>query len=158
MFATDPDLDGRGLRVAIVASRFNPDLTQRLVEGCERRLEELGAEVPEVVWVPGAFELPLAVKALLAAQRYDAVVAVGVVIRGGTPHFDYVCRVVADGLREVTLGTGVPVAFSVLTTDNRDQALERSVLGAEPGSNKGAEGAAVAVEMARLVTRLAARH
>lgn len=157
MFSTDPDLDGRGLRVAIVASRFNPDLTQRLVAGCEQRLQELGAEVPRVVWVPGAFELPLAVKALLGAQRYDAVVAVGVVIRGGTPHFDYVCRVVADGLREVTLSSGVPIAFSVLTTDNREQALERSALGGEPGSNKGSEGASVAVEMARLVSRLAGR-
>jgi len=158
MFSIDPDLDGRGLRVAIVASRFNPDLTQRLVTGCEQRLEELGAEVSAVVWVPGAFELPLAVKALLEGQRYDAVVAVGVVIRGGTPHFDYVCRAVTDGLRDVTLTSGVPVGFSVLTTDNFEQALERAALGHERGSNKGSEGASVAVEMARLVASLRARR
>jgi 6,7-dimethyl-8-ribityllumazine synthase len=103
--------------------------------------------------VPGAFEIPLAARALAASRRYDAVVALGAVIRGATPHFDYVCRAVTDGVREVMRDTGVPVAFGVLTTDDLGQALARA--GGEDG-HKGDEAALAAVEMARLAPRLAA--
>jgi 6,7-dimethyl-8-ribityllumazine synthase len=106
-----------------------------------------------VAWVPGAYELPLAARALAKSGRYDAIVALGVVIRGGTPHFEFVCRGVTDGVQAVMRDTGVPVAFGVLTTDDLEQALERA--GGAHG-NKGAEAALVAIEMARLAPRLGA--
>jgi 6,7-dimethyl-8-ribityllumazine synthase len=104
-----------------------------------------------VAWVPGAFEIPQTARALADTRRYDAIIALGVVIRGGTPHFDYVCRGVTDGVREVMRDTGVPVAFGVLTTDDVEQALERA--GGEHG-NKGRDAAQVAIEMARLLPAL----
>ena len=140
--------------MAVIASRFNPDLSQRLVAGAERQLEALRCDRVEVHWVPGAFEIPLGAQALAASGRYDALVALGTVIRGGTPHFDYVCRAVTDGVREVNLRSGVPVAFGVLTTENREQALARAAEPGESGSNKGGEAAAVAVEMACFVRNL----
>ena len=149
--ATDADR----LRFGVVASRFNHLITVRLVEGCTGELSRRGA-LPEdvhVAWVPGAFELPLAARALASTGRYDAVIALGVVIRGGTPHFDYVCAGVTDGIQAVMRDTGVPVAFGLLTTDNVDQALARA--GGEVG-NKGEEAALVAIEMARLLPRLVA--
>ena len=106
-----------------------------------------------MAWVPGAFEIPLAARELARTGRYDALVTLGVVIRGGTPHFDYVCRGVTDGLRDVMQATGVPVAFGVLTTDDVDQALARA--GGADG-NKGAEAAQAALEMAHLRAALAA--
>jgi len=154
MFDVAPNLDGTGLRVAVVASRFNPDLSARLVAGAERRLDALKCAAVEVHWVPGAFEIPLAAQALAMSERYDAIVALGVVIRGGTPHFDYVCQAVTDGVREVNLRFGLPVAFGVLTTENRTQALERAANPGEPGSNKGSEAASVAVEMACFMRNL----
>jgi 6,7-dimethyl-8-ribityllumazine synthase len=147
-------LDGRGIRVGVVVSRFNHPLSRRLLEGCAARLEELGCESVDVMWVPGAFEIPLAARAAGESGRYDALVAVGVVIRGDTPHFDYVCRAVTDGCREVGLGLGLPVAFCVLTTETVEQALERAALPGEAGSNKGAEAAEVAIEMAQLLAAL----
>jgi len=105
-----------------------------------------------VAWVPGAYELPLAARALASSGRYDAVVTLGVVIRGGTPHFDFVCRGVTDGVQAAMRDTGVPVAFGVLTTDDLEQALERA---GGPHGNKGAEAALCAIEMARLLPRLA---
>ena len=152
-YATRVDADG--LRFAIVVSRFNHLVSVKLLEGCARQLEKQGADSDaiHVAWVPGAFEIPHAARALAATGRYDAIIALGAVIRGGTPHFDYVCRGVTDGVRDVVRDTGVPVAFGVLTTDDVDQALARA--GGADG-NKGEEAALVAVEMARLGSRLSA--
>lgn len=145
--------DASGLRFAIVVSRFNHLVSVRLLEACMHELEQRGAAGGDVhvAWVPGAFEIPQAARALATTGRYDAVVALGAVIRGGTPHFDYVCRAVTDGVREVVRDTGVPVAFGVLTTDEADQALSRA--GGEHG-NKGVEAALATVEMAHLARAL----
>ncbi len=145
---------GQGVRVAVVVSRFNHSVSQRLLDGCLTRLRELGCDEVDVLWVPGAFEIPLATQAAAETGRYDALVAVGAVIRGETPHFDYVCRGVTDGLQQVSLRSGSPVAFGVLTTDTVEQALKRAVAPGEPGKNKGAEAAEVALEMASLLTTL----
>jgi 6,7-dimethyl-8-ribityllumazine synthase len=144
-----------GARFAIVVARFNHLVTVRLLEGAVAELGERGVSEDDVhvAWVPGAFEIPAAARALAATGRYAGVVTLGAVIRGGTPHFDYVCRAVTDGVREAQHETGVPVAFGVLTVDDVDQAMERAG-GAE--GNKGAEAAAVAVEMARLLPALKA--
>jgi 6,7-dimethyl-8-ribityllumazine synthase len=145
-------VDGRRA-VGIVVSRFNGEITNRLLERALKELEEVGVprEATMVMPVPGAFELPLAARALAASKRYDAIVALGVVIRGGTPHFEFVCRGVTDGVQAAMRDSGVPVAFGVLTTDDLEQALARA--GGEHG-NKGAEAALVAIEMARLLPRL----
>lgn len=148
-------LDAAGLRLAAVVSRFNHLISARLLEGTVRELAARGCAPGDlhVAWVPGAFEIPLAARALARTGRYDAIVTLGVVIRGGTPHFDYVCRAVTDGVRDVMRDTGVPIAFGVLTTDDVDQALARTG-GAE--GNKGEEAARAAVEMARLLRAIAA--
>ena len=151
----DPNLDGSGLRVAIVAARFNADITERLVDGAADRLSALGCAGSEVFWVPGAFELPLAAQALARSRRFDAVVTLGAVIRGDTAHFDYVCLAATDGVREVALREHVPVSFGVLTVDTKQQALERAARPGEPGFNNGSHAAAVAVEMARLLRTVA---
>lgn len=150
----ETNVDATGLRVAVVVGRFNHLICARLLEGCTAELARRGADADDVhvAWVPGAFELPLAAAALARSGRYDAIVTLGVVIRGGTPHFDYVCRGVTDGVREVMRETAVPVAFGVLTCDDVDQALARA--GGDEG-NKGAEAALAAIEMARLVPRMA---
>ena len=144
-------LDGAGLRIAVIASRFNQSVSHRLLDGCVARLDELGCQEVDVLWVPGAFEIPLAALQAARTGRYDALVAVGAVIRGDTAHFDYVCRGVTDGLGRVGLECGRPVGFGVLTTDTVEQALERAAVPGEPGSNKGAEAAEVAVEMVGLL-------
>ena len=146
--------DATGLRFGVVVSRFNEYLTSVLLEGCADSLRSRGAQDSDidVVWVPGAFEIPQAARVFASSGRYDAVVALGVVIRGGTPHFDYVCQAVTDGVRDVIRDTGVPVAFGVLTTDNSEQALARA--GGNEG-NKGCEAAEAAIEMAGLADRLA---
>jgi len=143
------DLDAAGLRFAVVTARFNHLICVRLLEGCVEELRRRGAAAEDVdcFWVPGAFEVPQAARWAAASGRYQAVVTLGAVIRGGTPHFDYVCDGVTDGVREVMRDTGVPVAFGVLTTDTVEQALERA--GGEEG-NKGRDVAAAAIEMARL--------
>jgi 6,7-dimethyl-8-ribityllumazine synthase len=145
--------DAAGLRFGVVVSRFNHPICVRLLEGCVRELAARGADpaAVHVAWVPGAFEIPHAARLLAASGRYDAIVTLGVVIRGGTPHFDYVCRAVTDGVREVARDTGVPVAFGVLTTDDAEQALARA--GGEHG-DKGADAALAALEMAHLVRAL----
>ncbi|HMF84600.1 MAG TPA: 6,7-dimethyl-8-ribityllumazine synthase [Acidimicrobiia bacterium] len=146
-------LGAGGMRVAIVASRFNDDVTKLLLDGALDELAGMGLEpdsVP-VVWVPGAFEIPLVAKTLAESGERDAVICVGAVIRGDTPHFDYVAGECAAGVSRVALDTGVPVAFGVLTTDDREQALARAG-GAE--GNKGAEAAATAVEMVDLLRQL----
>jgi 6,7-dimethyl-8-ribityllumazine synthase len=147
------NLDATGMRLAVVAGRFNDDVTKLLLEGALRELADKGLDpdsVP-VVWVPGAFEIPLVAKQLAESGERDAVICVGAVIRGDTPHFDYVAGECAAGVSRVALDTGVPVAFGVLTTDDRDQALARAG-GAE--GNKGAEAAATAVEMVDLLRQL----
>jgi 6,7-dimethyl-8-ribityllumazine synthase len=146
-------LDAAGVRVAVVASRFNDDVTKLLLDGALRELADRGLE-PEfvpVIWVPGAFEIPLVAKQLAESGERDAVICVGAVIRGDTPHFDFVAAECASGISRVALDTGIPIAFGVLTTDDRDQALARAG-GAE--GNKGAEAAATAVEMVDLLRQL----
>jgi 6,7-dimethyl-8-ribityllumazine synthase len=145
-------LDGHGLRVAIVSARWHDEVSDALLAGAERALEDCKVEDLAVIRVPGAFELPVMAKAL-ASQRYDAVVALGVVIRGGTPHFEYVCQAATDGLARVSIDTGVPVGFGLLTCDTTEQALERSGL---PGSSedKGREAAMAAVETALLLRKV----
>ena len=144
--------DAKGLRVAVVVGRFNQLICAKLLEGAADELTRRGASPDDVhvAWVPGAFEIPQAVRALAGSGRYDAVVALGAVIRGGTPHFDYVCRGVTDGVREAIRDTGVPVGFGVLTCDDVDQAFARA--GGSDG-NKGAGAALAAIEMVRLLAR-----
>ena len=148
-----PDLDGHGLRIAIACGRFNDVITERLLGGATTRLAELRVTPEHVteVWAPGAFELPLVAKTLAGTGRYDAVITLGAVIRGGTPHFEYVAGECAAGVLRVGLDTGVPVVFGVLTVDTVGQAEERSEAG---HGNKGAESAETAVEMAQLLQAL----
>jgi len=138
--------DSQDLRVAVVAAQWHQQVMDGLVDGALRALEELGVAEPTLLRVPGSFELPVAAKAL-AERGYDAVVALGVVIRGGTPHFDYVCQAATDGLSRVALDTGVPVGFGLLTCDDEKQALDRAGL---EGSNedKGHEAVTAAVATA----------
>jgi 6,7-dimethyl-8-ribityllumazine synthase len=147
------NLDAAGMRLAVVASRFNDDVTKLLLDGALHELADRGLE-PEsilVVWVPGAFEIPLVAKQLAESRERDAVICVGAVIRGDTPHFDFVATECASGISRIALETGVPIAFGVLTTDDRDQALARA---GGPEGNKGAEAAATAVEMVDLLRQL----
>jgi 6,7-dimethyl-8-ribityllumazine synthase len=137
------ELDGTGLRVAIVVARFNDVLTGALADECRKHLDGLGVSEIHQEWVPGAFELPLAAKLFAATGRWDAVVAIGAVVRGDTPHFDYVAGECAAGLMRAQLETGVPIVFGVLTTDTVEQARERL--------DKGVEFAATAVEMVQLL-------
>jgi 6,7-dimethyl-8-ribityllumazine synthase len=152
--ATVDDIDGSGMRVAIVVSRFNEHITRELLDGARRALRERGVEDTDVTvaWVPGAFELPLVAKHLAASGRCDSVVCLGAVIRGDTPHFDYVAGEAARGLQEAALATGVPIVFGVLTTDTLQQALDR--IGGSEG-HKGEEAANTALEMIELLRRLA---
>jgi 6,7-dimethyl-8-ribityllumazine synthase len=140
-------------KVAIVTAKFNSLVTDQLEAGAVACLVEYGAKAEEIVVakVPGAVELPLAAKTLAATGKYEAVVALGCVIRGDTSHYDYVCSMAADGIREASLGTGVPVIFGVLTTENLEQALERAEAGR---GNKGREAALGALEMADLLEKI----
>ena len=147
------DLSARGRRVAIVAARFNDFIVASLLKGARAAWIERGGAAQDltVVRVPGAFELPVVVRRLAASGRYDAVVALGCVIRGDTPHFDYVAGEAARGLQLAGLETGVPVAFGVLTVNTPEQALERAATGA---GNKGGEAMESALEMAAVMARL----
>jgi len=146
------DLQGQGVKVSIVVSRFNSFITDRLLEGALDALRRHGVEDKgiTVVRVPGAFEIPLGVRRA-AGQKVDAVIALGALIRGGTPHFDYLSAEVTKGVAQVMLETGIPVAFGVLTTDTVEQAIERA--GSKAG-NKGAEAAQSALEMVSLLRRM----
>jgi len=137
------------LSIAIVASRFNAEITDRLIAGAQEALRGL-AEVT-LYHVPGAFEIPLAAKRAALSRRFDAIVAIGCVIRGETAHFEYISHVASTGIAQVGLETGVPVTFGVLTVDTDEQAMARSVPG---GDNKGYHAAQAAVEMARIVKGL----
>lgn len=143
-------LSGTGKQFAIVASRFNSFITEQLVTGARDALRRHGVNGDDIdlAWVPGAFELPLAAQRLAASGRYAAVICLGTVIRGATPHFDYVAGGAASGIGQVALQTGVPVIFGVLTTDTIEQAVERA--GTKAG-NKGADAAVTALEMANLL-------
>lgn len=144
--------DGRGLRVAVVAASWHEQVMDGLVDGARRGLAEAGVEDVEVVRVPGTFELTVACARL--APRFDALVALGVVIRGGTPHFDYVCQSATVGLTEVGARTGTPIGFGVLTCDDEAQALDRAGLGGSR-EDKGHEAATAAVATAVTLQRLA---
>jgi 6,7-dimethyl-8-ribityllumazine synthase len=140
-----PEL-GRDMSIAVVAARFNRFIVDQLVAGVQDALDRQGIEESRqaLVWVPGAFELPLMADQLASSGKYDAVIALGAVVRGGTPHFDFVAGECASGLSEVSLDRGIPVTFGVLTTDTVEQALERAGTGA---GNKGFDVAMTAIEM-----------
>jgi 6,7-dimethyl-8-ribityllumazine synthase len=146
-------LDAKGFKIGIVVSRFNSFISERLLEGAMDTLIRHGADQKDidVVRVPGAFEIPLVVKKMAASERYDGVICLGAVIRGATPHFDYVCAEVSKGIAAVSLDSGKPVGFGVLTTDNIEQAIERA--GSKVG-NKGAESAMAVIEMLNLFKAL----
>jgi 6,7-dimethyl-8-ribityllumazine synthase len=148
---TNLEFDARGLKFAVVVARFNSEVTDKLLTGARQALERASATY-EVFQVPGAFELPLAAKLLAHTHSYHAIVALGAVIRGETPHFDYVAGEAARGLQQVALETGLPVAFGVLTTDGLDQAEARA--GGKHG-NKGYDAAMSAIEMALFSGNLA---
>jgi 6,7-dimethyl-8-ribityllumazine synthase len=150
-FMAEPN--GAGRRIAVVASRFNEDVVRKLVDGALETLVARGASLDDVdlLWVPGAWELPVTARYLLETQRYDAIVALGAVIRGETPHFDYVAGESARGLQQLALEFGVPVSFGVLTTEDDAQAEARA--GGVHG-NKGADAVLAALEMADLFQRL----
>jgi 6,7-dimethyl-8-ribityllumazine synthase len=147
------NLDAAGLKFAVVYARFNSFITDRLLAGALDALKRSGAADSdvEIVRVPGSWELPLAAKTLAGRKRHDAIIALGAVIRGETPHFDHVAGQAAAGLAAVQLETGVPVAFGVLTTNTVEQAIDRA--GGKSG-NKGYDAAITAIEMADLVRRL----
>jgi len=146
-------LDATGLRIGVLASRFNETITKSLLDGALSALRRHGLDDASitVAWVPGAFELPLAAKRLAASGEFDAVVCLGAVIRGATTHYDYVCSQAASGIARASLDTGVPIIFGVLTTETIEQAIERS--GTKAG-NKGFDSAVAAIEMADLLRQL----
>lgn len=143
-----------GLKFGVVVSRFNELITSRLLSGAEDALTRHGCDVNnsvDVAYVPGTFEMPLVVRKLAESGKYDAVIGLGAVIRGATPHFDYVAAEVAKGIASVALQTGIPCVFGVLTTDSIEQAIERA--GTKSG-NKGWDAAVAAIEMANLLNQL----
>jgi 6,7-dimethyl-8-ribityllumazine synthase len=146
--------DGRGLRLALVVARFNDDITSRLRHGALEALRSAGVEdrLVAVYEVPGAFEVPLAARVAARTGRFDAIVCLGCVIRGATPHFEYVASAATQGVLSAMSDTGVPMAFGVLTTNSHAEAVERVPDGP---ANKGWEAAAAALEMARLLPRIA---
>jgi 6,7-dimethyl-8-ribityllumazine synthase len=143
------NLVGSGLRVGIVVGRFNEFITSKLLGGAQDALKRHGVSETDVdiAWVPGAFEIPLIAQKMANSKKYDAVITLGTVIRGSTPHFDYVCNEAAKGVSAVALNSGIPVIFGVLTTDSIEQAIERA--GTKAG-NKGWDAANAAIEMANL--------
>jgi 6,7-dimethyl-8-ribityllumazine synthase len=144
------NLISKGKSFGIVASRFNDFITKKLLESCVDTLTRHGAKDSEieVAWVPGAFEIPLAVKRMAGSKRYDAIICLGTVIRGETPHFDYIASESAKGIAKVGLDLSVPAIFGIITADNMDQAIKRA--GAKEG-NKGRDAALSAIEMINLL-------
>lgn len=147
------ELQGAGLRIALVVSRFNEAVTSRLLSGAREALERHGVrdEDVDVAWVPGAFELPMAARHLAESRRYDAVVCLGAVIRGETPHFEFISAEVARGIGQVAQDTGTPTIFGVITPNTLEQAMDRA--GGNVG-NKGYDAAVSAIEMATLMHQL----
>lgn len=146
-------LQGKGLKIAIVVSRFNELITHRLLSGAIDGLTRHGVKDDDIhiAWVPGAFDIPLIAKKLAESGRFNAVICLGAVIRGATAHFDYVAGQAAAGVARVALDTGVPTIFEILTTDTVEQAVERA---GTKGGNKGFDGAVCAIEMANLLHSL----
>lgn len=146
---------GQGLKIGVVVARFNELITSKLLGGCRDGLQRHGVapEDIDVAWVPGAWEIPLVAQQLAASGRYDAVICLGAVIKGGTPHFDFVASEAAKGVAQASWSTGRPVIFGVLTTNSIEEAIERA--GTKMG-NKGFDAAASAIEMANLVKAVAA--
>ncbi len=146
-------LDATGLRFGIVIARFNEFISGKLLSGCLDGLKRHGAadDAIEVAWSPGSFEIPMLAKKMAASKKYDAVICLGAVIRGATPHFDYVAAEVSKGVAAVGLETGVPVIFGVLTTDNLEQAIERA---GTKGGNKGFDAALAGIEMVNLLRNM----
>jgi len=144
---------GKGLRFGVVVSRFNEFITRRMLEGAQDALLRHGVneEDIEIAWVPGSFEIPLIAQKLAQTKSYDAVICLGAVIRGGTPHFEYIAAEVTKGIAKVGLDTGLPVAYGVITADTLEQAIERA--GTKEG-NEGFKAAVEAIEMANLVKSL----
>ena len=150
MKTLEGNLVSKGIKVGIIASRFNEFITSKLIGGAQDCLVRHGVSDDDITlaWVPGAYEIPLAAKKLAKSGNYDAIICVGAVIRGSTSHYDYVCAEVSKGVASVSLETGIPVIFGVLTTDNIEQAIERA--GTKSG-NKGSDAAKAAIEMANLM-------
>jgi 6,7-dimethyl-8-ribityllumazine synthase len=145
-------LNAKGLKIALVAARFNDFVVERLVGGAVDYLTRHGLDSEiTLVRVPGAFELPLACQKLAKSGKFDGIVALGAVIRGSTPHFDYVCAEASKGIAQVSLATGLPIGFGLLTTDNLEQAVERA--GSKAG-NKGADAAAAMLETAQVLKQI----
>lgn len=144
---------GQGLKFGIVVSRFNEFMSSKLLEGAQDALRRHGVAEGDVdvAWAPGSFEIPLVAKKMAQSGKYDAVIGLGVVIRGGTPHFDYIAAEVSKGIANVSLDTGLPVIFGVITADTLEQAIERA--GTKQG-NKGFDAAVSAIEMANLMKGL----
>jgi 6,7-dimethyl-8-ribityllumazine synthase len=144
---------GKGLKFGLVVSRFNEFITKKLLEGAQDALlrHDVNKDDIDVTWVPGAFEIPLIAKKLAQTKKYHAVICLGAVIRGGTPHFDYIATEVTKGIASVSLETGLPVIYGVITADTLEQAIERA--GTKAG-NKGFEAAMSAIEMANLVKNI----
>jgi len=147
------DLNGTGLKIALVVARFNEIITSRLLKGAEHALLKHHVEQTDidVVWVPGAFEIPLVAQQVALVGQFDAIICLGAVIKGQTPHFEYVSAQVSDGISTISLETRKPIMFGILTTNNMDQALERS--GGISG-NKGYESATGAIQMVNLLKKL----
>ena len=145
--------DGRNAKIGIVAGRFNEFITSKLVGGALDVLKrnDVSEENIDIAWVPGAFEIPLITKKLAKTGKYDAIIALGAVIKGSTPHFDYVCAEVSKGVAQISLQTDLPVIFGVLTTNNIEEAIERA--GTKAG-NKGADAAFSAIEMINLIKEI----
>ena len=145
--------DARDVRIAIVAGRFNEFITSKLVGGALDVLKrnDVSEENIDIAWVPGAFEIPLIAKKLANTQKYDAIITLGAVIKGSTPHFDYVCAEVSKGVAQISLQSELPVIFGVLTTNNIEEAIERA--GTKAG-NKGADAAFSAIEMINLIKEI----
>ncbi|EKH2208721.1 6,7-dimethyl-8-ribityllumazine synthase [Staphylococcus pseudintermedius] len=153
MMKFEGQLNGKGLKIGVVVSRFNDLITGRLLDGAQDALRrhQVAEDSIDVAYVPGAFELPIVAKKMAQTGKYDAVVTLGCVIRGATSHYDYVCNEAAKGIAKASDDTGVPVIFGVLTTENIEQAIERA--GTKSG-NKGAESAVGAIEMANLLRQM----
>ena len=148
-------LTARGMKIGIVVARFNEFITSKLLSGCVDCLlrHEAADEDLTVAWVPGVFEIPMAAKKMAESGKYDAVICLGAVIRGATSHYDYVCNEVSKGIAQVSLNSGIPVLFGVVTTENIEQAIERA--GTKAG-NKGYDSAMAAIEMVNLIKTIEA--
>lgn len=154
MSILEGNLDATGKKYAIVVARFNEFISSKLLGGAEDCLKRHNCDIDnnlDIAWVPGAFEIPLVASKLAATKKYDAIITLGAVIRGSTPHFDFVCSEVSKGTAKVSLDSGTPVIFGVITTDTIEQAIERS--GTKAG-NKGWDAAMGAIEMSTLLTNI----